>query len=210
MEIKSYLEQNKFWPKTGFHILANYDDESISVYQAYCDSIAQYAVKYQKFGGDYSYSRMSWIKPNFLWMMYRSGWAAKKGQENILEIRISRSFFDEILSKAVISSYDSKTYKSKDDWKSAIEDSEVRLQWDPDHEPNGKACERKAIQLGLRGEILQRFGKAEIVYIKNITEFVYEQRQLMSEDLVKLKIPEENIYIPNNKKAIESINLDFL
>ena len=35
---------------------------------------------------DYSTTRMTWIKPNFLWMMYRSGWAEKKGQENILAI----------------------------------------------------------------------------------------------------------------------------
>jgi len=25
-------------------------------------------------------NRMTWIKPNFLWMMYRSGWASKKNQ----------------------------------------------------------------------------------------------------------------------------------
>ena len=32
--------------------------------------------------------------------------------------------------------------------------SEVRLQWDPDHDPHGRPLARRALQLGLRGEAL--------------------------------------------------------
>jgi hypothetical protein len=79
-----YLEQTDHWPPSGRHVLAQYDAESIFVYQAYRPSIALYAVEHQSFGGpDFSYTRMSWIKPNFLWMMYRCGWAAKAGQERV-------------------------------------------------------------------------------------------------------------------------------
>lgn len=78
-----YLEQLPHWPQTGQHILAQFDEDSIVVYQAYRSSIALYAVANQRFGGDFSYNRMSWIKPNFLWMMYRSGWATKEGQERM-------------------------------------------------------------------------------------------------------------------------------
>ena len=54
-----------------------------------------------RFGGPlFSYSRMSWIKTNFLWMMYRCGWAAKKGQERVLAVWITREGFQEILSNA--------------------------------------------------------------------------------------------------------------
>lgn len=54
-----------------------------------------------RFGGEnFSFSRMSWIKTNFLWMMYRCGWASKHGQERVLAVRILRKGFDEILSKA--------------------------------------------------------------------------------------------------------------
>lgn len=46
---ESYLEQNdRVWPKEGRHILAQYDDDSVVVYQAYCPEIAEYAVKHQK------------------------------------------------------------------------------------------------------------------------------------------------------------------
>ena len=93
-------------PGKGQHILAQQADETIIVYQAYSNAIAGYAVKNQKFGGDsFSFNRMTWIKPNFLWMMYRCGWAMKENQERVLAITISKNFFDEILSKAVYSSF---------------------------------------------------------------------------------------------------------
>lgn len=68
-----YLDQLAHWPTEGQHILAQFDDETIVVYQAYNEAIGRYAIEHQRFGGAYSFSRMSWIKPNFLWMMYRSG-----------------------------------------------------------------------------------------------------------------------------------------
>jgi len=79
---RSYLEQAKHWPSSGHHILAHFNDESIIVYQAYRPSIARHVLDHGQFGGpEFSWSRMSWIKPNFLWMMFRSGWATKPGQE---------------------------------------------------------------------------------------------------------------------------------
>ena len=91
-----YVEQSSTWPDSGQHILAHHDQESIVVYQAYQPSIGRYAVAEGKLGGpDFSFSRMSWIKPNFLWMMYRSGWGTKKGQEMTLGLRIKRSYFDQ-------------------------------------------------------------------------------------------------------------------
>ena len=45
---ESYVEQTKVWPTRGRHILAQFDDDSIVVYQAYCPEIAEYAVKHQK------------------------------------------------------------------------------------------------------------------------------------------------------------------
>jgi hypothetical protein len=42
-----YGEQEKIWPQEGKHILAQYDDETIVVYQAFNHKIADYAVKHQ-------------------------------------------------------------------------------------------------------------------------------------------------------------------
>src|SRR5215468_6730798 len=99
-----YLVQKDRWPKTGRHILAQYDDEAIVVYQAYRPSIGHFAAQHGYFGGPFSLSRMSWIKPNFLWMMYRCGSASKEGQKAVLAVRLKRPAFDEILRRAVHSS----------------------------------------------------------------------------------------------------------
>ena len=88
---------------------------------------------------------MSWIKTNFLWMMYRCRWCTKTNQERVLAVRISREGFDTILSKALT---------GKDEKEKGLKSrSEVRLQWDPDHAPSGLPEKRRAIQLGLRDEV---------------------------------------------------------
>src|SRR5687767_8133838 len=86
---ESYLEQSRRLPKRGRHILAHFDEGTIVVYQAYRVEIASYAVEHGRFGGPhFSFERMSWIKPGFLWMMYRSDWATAEDQERVLAVRV--------------------------------------------------------------------------------------------------------------------------
>ena len=81
LKTEPYLDQKDRWPPSGKVILAQYDLDSIVVYQAYRPSIGHFAAQNGYFGEDFKLSRMTWIKPNFLWMMYRSGWGIKEGQE---------------------------------------------------------------------------------------------------------------------------------
>src|SRR5579885_1065943 len=154
---EAYMAQAARWPQSGRYILAHYDESSIVVYQAYRPAIGQFAVAHGYFGGSsFSCNRMSWIKPNFLWMMYRSGWGTRDNQEVTLAVRLRRDAFDEILRQAVHSSFVPEVYGSEDAWRRAVAGSDVRLQWDPDHDPAGRPVERRAIQLGLRGGVLAR------------------------------------------------------
>ena len=192
-------EQLKDWPATGQHILAQFDDETIIVYQAYRPEIGHFAIKHGYFGGEFSYKRMSWIKPNFLWMMYRSDWGRSEGQEVVLAIRLRRPFFDSLLQQAVPSSFCPETFADHNAWKSAVGNSDVRRQWDPDHDPHGGKCERRAIQLGIRGETLRAYGNDEIVEIIDMSSFVAEQRGLISEwESGRLLTPAESVYVPDS------------
>jgi len=205
---ESYAEQVKVWPREGRHILAQFDEETIVVYQAYRPSIGRYAVENGRYGGEFSYSRMSWVKPNFLWMMYRSGWGTKEGQEVTLGLRIRRSFFDRILAEAVPSSWDADRFATREEWSRAVEQSSVRLQWDPDHDPSGGKMERRAIQLGLRGEVLEAFGQREIVEILDLSDFVAEQRErLVSGEKPALVTPRERVYRPAEPAIAGSLRL---
>ncbi len=193
--VDPYLAQVARWPKAGNHILGQFDDASIVVYQAFSPYIGNYAISHGYFGGAFSFTRMSWIKPNFLWMMYRSGWGTKEGQEVVLAIRLKRTAFDTILARAIHSRFITTLYRDETAWKTALEHSDVRLQWDPDHDPSGRKLERRAIQLGLRDDTLVEYARHWILEIQDISSFVKEQRQyLQSADYNQLVTPQENVY----------------
>ena len=87
-------------------ILCQFDPKSdtVVVYQAYNNTIANYAVQNQTFAGctAFSSTRMTWIKTNFLWMQYRCGWGTKDtNQERILAIWVKRTAFDDILRQSI-------------------------------------------------------------------------------------------------------------
>lgn len=186
-----WVDQQAHWPDSGRHILACFDDETIVVYQAYRESIGRHALEHQRFGGEFSMTRMTWIKPNFLWMMYRSDWARSDGQEVVLAIHLRRAGFDAYLAEAVPSSYVRELYATEADWKLAVKRSSVRLQWDPDHGPSGEKLERRAIQIGLRGPAVERYVEEDVVRIEDATPFVREQRERVRSELVT---PRERVY----------------
>jgi hypothetical protein len=127
--------------------------------------------------------------------MYRCGWAQKDGQEVVLAITLQRAAFDTILAAAVPSSHDSRRYATREDWQLAVQHSDVRLQWDPDHGPGGEPLERRAIQLGLRGATLAQYAKPWIISIEDITPFVREQHlALQRAGRVALLTPREDVY----------------
>jgi Domain of unknown function (DUF4291) len=203
-----YAAQTARWPATGRHILASYDAASVIVYQAYRPAIAAHAVLAKAFGGDFSYARMSWIKPNFLWMMYRSGWGTKENQEAVLALRIGRPFFDKLLELAVPSTFDPASFSSHGEWQRAVAGSEVRLQWDPDHDPHGRPLERRALQLGLRGGVLEAFGKRELLEVIDMSAFVAEQRTALAAGGADvLRLPLEQVYRPENPAAVRRLGL---
>src|SRR5512138_1340075 len=108
-----YVDQVARWPAAGQHILAHYDDETIVVYQAYSQAIGGFAVAHGFFGGAFSLERMSWVKPNFLRMMYRSDWGRSPNQEVVLAVRLRRAFFDSLLAKAVPSSFQAAAFSDR-------------------------------------------------------------------------------------------------
>ncbi len=198
MQLKTirYIDQEEQLPQTGRVIPAQQDPEHIIVYQAYNTQITDYALTHQQLGGPhFNYERMSWIKPGFLWMMYRCGWAAKEGQENVLAIRIRKADFIYLLRNTAYSTFKRKIYADKNEWQQDLAQKAGRLQWDPDHDPYGREIERRAIQVGLKGSLLQQFGREMIHSIENITGFVHEQKQILDKKGIEsLLVPVETLF----------------
>lgn len=154
-------------------IRAVFTESTVRVYQAYSPVIADEAVRKGTFGEHFSLNRMTWIKPSFLWMMYRCGWAQKPGQERVLAIDIHREAFDEIIHNAVSSSYHPESGISMEQWKQAVARSDIRCQWDPERDIYGNPLPCRSIQLGLRGKAVYNYVNHWIIQISDITEYVH-------------------------------------
>ena len=176
-------------------IRALYSKDTIRVYQAYNKIIASEAVMNGTFGNNFRMDRMTWIKPSFLWMMYRCGWATKENQEYVLAIDIQRKAFDYLVANAVISTYQEEMHGSREEWKRLIHSSDIRLQWDPERDIHGNPLNYRSLQLGLRGEAVRKYVNEWIVDITDITSYVNELKCLISQKKdVSMLLPEENIY----------------
>lgn len=75
-------------------VRALYAERTITLYQAYGEEIADKALTAGTFVAPLELNRMAWIKPSFLWMMYRSGWASKRGRERVLAVEVTRDGFE--------------------------------------------------------------------------------------------------------------------
>jgi Domain of unknown function (DUF4291) len=161
-------------------IRAEYDHDSIVVYQAYRAEIAAPAVRNQCFVPPFSLNRMTWIKPSLLWLMERSGWGTKSGQEHILAIRITRGGWEEALSQAVLTAYEPGIYKDFDDWRAQFDHATVRVQWDPERNIHGADLPYRSIQVGLSRHIIQRYVGEWTLAIQDITPLVHKAHTLVT------------------------------
>jgi hypothetical protein len=184
-------------------IRAQYDDNTITVYQAYNTEIAQPAVQHKTFiSPPFKIDRMTWIKPSFLWMMYRSGWATKENQECILAIKIKREALAWALENSCLAHYDHKLHVSSKSWQHELKNSPVRIQWDPEKDIYLQALPYRSIQIGLSGIAVEKYVSEWITDIEDITAECKNIRQLIVDGKMEQAtslLPQEIYYpLPDN------------
>ena len=163
-------------------VRAVHDEDTITVYQAYSPAIASAAITAGGFVPPFRRERMTWIKPSFLWMMYRCGWATKPGQERVLAIRMLRSGFEEALSMASLSHFDPAVYADQEVWQQRKAASPVRVQWDPERDVRLEPLAWRSLQVGLGGVAVERYVDDWVVGIEDITAMVEELRERAPDD----------------------------
>lgn len=178
-------------------IRAAYDDHTIRVYQAYSVEIADAALDRGTFvSPPFSMSRMTWIKPSFLWMMYRAGWGDKDpDQRRILAIDISREGFDWALAHSCPSHPDSSM--SAGDWGRLKAASPVRIQWDPERDLRLEPLQYRAIQIGVGGRAVSLYVEQWIQKITDITDLAHTIQRLVGGgqlDEAQARLPVEQAY----------------
>uniref|UniRef100_UPI000A6154C7 DUF4291 domain-containing protein n=2 Tax=Streptomyces TaxID=1883 RepID=UPI000A6154C7 len=115
-------------------IRALHTDSTITVYQAYRPELGGPAAREGRFPAAWKRDRMTWIKPSFLWMMYRCGWATKEDQQTVLAVEITREGFDWALRNSCLSHYARGLHPDQATWKRDLRRSPARVQWDPERD----------------------------------------------------------------------------
>ena len=84
---------------------AMWDDDGVYFYQAFRAEIADWALEHGTFKGcpQFNPKRMTWIKPSFGWMLYRSGYGHKPGQSRVLRVKLGHGAVAEILRMCKLS-----------------------------------------------------------------------------------------------------------
>jgi hypothetical protein len=160
-------------------IRARYSADTITVYQAYPPEIAEPALAAGRFVSPFKRERMTWIKPSFLWMMYRSGWAEKPGQERVLAVEITRAGFEWALTHACLSSFDRSRHDDRAAWSRQLKTSPVRVQWDPERSLRMQPLPYRSLQVGLSGAAVDRYVDEWSVAVTDATPSVRMIRDLL-------------------------------
>ncbi|MGR6545082.1 DUF4291 family protein [Paenibacillus tundrae] len=183
-------------------IYATHSEQHVTVYQAFGHEIANELLLHGKFGSSFSLSRVSWIKTSLLWMMYRSDWATKRDQERIFSIQITKEGFDDILSQAVLTKFRPKIHGTKKEWEQKLKISNVLCQMDPDRDIYGYELKRKAVQLGLKNEVLKMYVNEFITGFSEITPKVKNFKKMILENNQETDLlPKEIVYMTNDTVA---------
>ncbi|KZS94880.1 ATP-dependent RNA helicase DHX8 [Sistotremastrum niveocremeum HHB9708] len=164
-------------PTTPYRqIRALYDEETITVYQAYSASIAIPSVREQRLNAssDFLLGRMTWIKPSWRWMMYRSGYSTKDDrQAHILALKMKHENFERLLSQAVL------THGALTEEEKAMP---VRVQWDPERNPALVVLPYRSIQIGISRILSQTWVEEWIESIEDVTARALELKKTLEEE----------------------------
>ncbi|KAF9172738.1 hypothetical protein BGX21_005803 [Mortierella sp. AD011] len=187
-------------------VRANYDDETITVYQAYNHAIASAAVAEQKLNASPKFltTRMTWIKPSWAWMLYRAGYSYKdRGQERILALKMKREAFINLLECAVLTTHDKGGTMAKMEGESSSapsdgtpdntsmlahhtavdggKSSDVKVQWDPERTIRLHKLEYRSIQIGIPRAIISDWVEHMIVKIEDVTDKARKLKQILDD-----------------------------
>ena len=165
-------------------IRASYNAQTITLYQAYPADIAIPAVKEQRLSASphFSPTRMTWIKPSWCWMMYRSCYSYKDAnQSHILALRMTHENFAKLLSEAVVTS------NHKAPLSQEARNKQVKVQWDPERDFRLGVLPYRSIQIGISGEVGKRWMQEWVEGIEDVTERARELKRAVDEENVRVE-----------------------
>jgi len=195
--------------RRGQNVLrAQHTSSSIVVYQAFSPAIADAAVDAGTFVAPFSFGRMTWVKPSFLWMMARSNWGARRGQERILAVRMCRFGFFSVLQQSVLTAFDPALHVSHAAWRDAFDVAAAHVQWDPERTLRGAKLDDGAIQVGIGRSLIRRYADEWVQGIDDVTAVVDKMRTLRARgrhDVAQRLLPRETEVVPSTTFEVNAL-----
>merc|ERR1712190_220714 len=156
-------------------------------------------------GPRFSKTRMTWVKPSFGWMLYRSGYGYKPGQTRVLKIKISHADLATLLERCHCVDTNKATRSKRSD---SANSGNGRVQWDPERdmmqahgrEPR-ELLQTRAIQIGLKGNLSALYVNSAIS-IQDVTDLchrVFDAHRSKKKDAMDALVddlPTERPYLP--------------
>lgn len=123
-------------------------------------------------------SRMTWIKPSFLWMMYRCGWSYKDDNQcHVFGIDITREGFEWALAHSCSSH---PKGLRKEAARELMDRNPVRVQWDPERDFDFNPLDHRSIQIGLAREAVPKYVNEWIVRIEEVSGLARAVHELVA------------------------------
>ncbi|KAK0662040.1 hypothetical protein QBC41DRAFT_285439 [Cercophora samala] len=209
-------------PTTPYkQIRALHSPQTITLYQAYNPAIASAAVAAQSLSASplFKTTRMTWIKPSWAWMLYRSGYALKDpNQSRILALTMSHEDFLWLLSQGVETSH--RTPQQEKDGNGGRKKKKlggVRIQWDPERDVKLDKLGHRSIQIGIPGgEVCERW-VGMVKRIEDVTDKAREIKRVIDErpdvtvqELNEMGlVPEERVFEVEDEEVRKRLGMDW-
>lgn len=184
-------------PEPVWRIRARHTASTVVVHQAYPPAIGLPAARDGRFPAAWKRDRMTWIKPSFLWMMYRCGWGTKEGQETVLAVEITREGFEWALRHACLSHYRPGVHADRAAWQRRLRRAPARVQWDPERDLDLRPLPHRSLQLGLSGEAARRYADEWTVSVTDVTGLAHDIHGLLRDgrpEEARRLLPRESPY----------------
>ncbi len=185
-------------------VRVDFNNKTITLYQAYNKDIALPAIMNNRFEKPFSFNRMTWIKPSYLWLMERSNWATKSNQEFILGIKLKIEYWEKALSLGILTHPDKEIYLNGLDWEEKFKNAQVHIQWDPERTLRGSKLQERSIQVGISRFLIEEYNNnwiEEIIDLTPLTKKINSLRKLGKYKEAKRLLPPEKVYPVNYEIA---------
>lgn len=181
-------------------IRADYDHDTITVYQALSPSVADAVLAAGRFVAPFSSSHMTWINLSFLGLMYQTNWGRKRGSERILAVRVRRTGFEKALSLAVLTTFTPGPFATRRQWARQLAAAPVHLCWDPERTLRGAELSHLSIRVGLGEAVVREYAEEWVAGVEDHTAAVRRLANMIRAgklEMAKKELPPERIYPVN-------------